>query len=64
MRTEGLRERRLLERGADVGIVTGLNVENGPSVSELVLVGNRCSCSEVGTDSGSLVDRGEGQWGG
>jgi hypothetical protein len=50
LRTERLRERRFLSCGADVGIVTGLDIENRPSISEIVLVGNRCRCSDCPTN--------------
>jgi hypothetical protein len=62
---EWLRERRLLELGSDVGVVAGLNSEDGAGCVQVVGVGNGSSGTEVGADSDTLengCESNEGGW--
>lgn len=64
---EWLGEWELLERSTDVGAVASLNGQDGTSCGEVVLVHDAGGSTEVGGNSDTLQDGGEGNessWGG
>jgi hypothetical protein len=56
---EWLREGRLLEGGADVGGMAGLDGQDGAGDREVTLVDNCSSSTKVGRNTDSLEDGGE-----